>query len=240
MKHLWTGLLLLTGVFLISNVDAAEKSWTDEAELSFVSTNGNSKVTTLSAKNLLKVPFSESFSGSWKLQGLYGKNDGVKNAEAYMTELRGDYAQSKRLYYFASAGWFQNKFSGIDNRYVYGLGTGYKVLDGPKNFLLGEAGLTFTQEEDTAGNDNEYPGGRLFAQYAYVFNDANKFTQSVEYLPDFDESDNWLLNSETALVSAMSTHFSMKTAYLVKYDNQPVAGLAKTDSIVSIALVANF
>jgi putative salt-induced outer membrane protein YdiY len=32
----------------------------------------------------------------------------------------------------------------------------------------------------------------------------------------------------------------MKTAYLVKYDNQPVAGLAKTDSIISIALVANF
>lgn len=240
MKHLRTGLLLLVGFFLISNVDASEKSWNDEAELSLVSTNGNSKVTTLSAKNLLKVPFSERVSGSWKLQGLYGKTDGVKNAEAYMTEFRGDYAQTNRLYYFASAGWFQDKFSGIDSRYVYGLGSGYKFLDGPKNFLLGEAGLTFTQEEDTAGIDNEYLGGRLFAQYAYLFNEANKFTQSIEYLPDFDDSENWLLNSETALVAALNSNFSMKTAYLVKYDNQPVAGLTKTDSILSVALVANF
>lgn len=240
MKHLCTGLLLLAGFFLTSTVDAAEKTWTDEAELSFVSTNGNSKVTTLSAKNLLKVPFSENFSGSWKLQGLYGKNDGVKNAETYMTEFRGDYAQTSRLYYFASAGWFQDKFSGIDSRYVYGLGSGYKFLDGPKSFLLGEAGLTFTQEEDTAGNDNEYLGGRLFAQYAYLFNDTNKFTQSIEYLPDFDDSKNWLFNSETALVSALNSNFSMKTAYLVKYDNQPVTGLTKTDSIISVALVANF
>ena len=145
MRHFCSGLLLLAGVFLIANVEAAEKNWSDEAELSFVSTNGNSKVTTLSAKNLLKVPFSVKFSGSWKLQGLYGKTDGVKNAEAYMTELRGDYAPSSRLYYFASAGWFQDEFSGIDRRFVYGLGGGYKFLDGPKNFLVGEAGLTFTQ-----------------------------------------------------------------------------------------------
>jgi putative salt-induced outer membrane protein YdiY len=32
----------------------------------------------------------------------------------------------------------------------------------------------------------------------------------------------------------------MKTSYLVKYDNEPVPGLTKTDSILSVALVANF
>ena len=48
------------------------------------------------------------------------------------------------------------------------------------------------------------------------------------------------MNSETALVSALSTNFSMKTAYLVKYDHQPVADLAKTDTILSVALVVNF
>lgn len=239
MRSLYTGLILLAGIFLISPVNAAEK-WSDEAEVSVVSTNGNSKVTTLAAKNLLKVPLSEKISGSWKLQGLYGKNNGVKNAEAYMTELRGDYAQTSRLYYFASAGWFQDKFSNIDSRYVYGLGSGYKLIDGPKHFLLGEAGLTYTMEEDTAGIDSEYLGGRLFAQYAYHINEANKFTQSVEYLPDFEDSKNWMLNSETALVAALNSNFSMKTAYLLKYDNQPGTGVTKTDTILSVALVANF
>lgn len=240
MNHWRVALLLLTGFLLAGNVVAAEKGWSDEAELSFVNTGGNSKVTTLAAKNLLKVPISESFSGTWKLWGLYGKSDGIKNAESYATELRGDYAQTSRLFYYASAGWLQDIFSDIDNRYIYGLGVGFNLLDGPKNFLTGEAGVTYTFEKYTSGGDNDYIGGRLFGQYAYQFNDVNKFTQSVEYLPDFDDSENWLLNSETALVAALNSNFSMKTAYLVKYDNKTRPGVTKTDTIVSVALVANF
>lgn len=240
MNWMNTGLVLFLGFLLVGQAAAAEKKWSDEAELSYVSTGGNTKVTTLAAKNLLKIPFSERFSGSWKLQALYGKSDGVKNAEAYSTELRGDYAHTARLYSFATAGWLQDEFSGIDQRFVYGLGSGYKFLDGPKHFLIGEAGLTYTMEDYTDGTDSQYPGGRLFGQYDYKFSDANKFTQSLEFLPDFDDTQNWLLNSETALTAALNKTFSMKTSYLVKYDNEPVPGLTKTDSILSVALVANF
>lgn len=233
-------LLLLLPFILATSAVAAEKRWSDEAEVSVVSSNGNSKVTTLAARNLLRFPFSERFSGSWKLQGLYGENDGIKNAESYAMELRGDYAQSERLFYFASASWLQDEFAGIDVRDTYGLGIGYKFLDGPTNFLVGEAGLIYTTEENTDGTDSDYPGGRLFARYDYKFNDANKFTQSVEFLPDFDEEKNWLLNSETALVAALNSTFSMKTSYLVKYDHQPLPGLTRSDTLFGVALVANF
>lgn len=240
MKYLGTGLLLLVFLFLTGTVATAENNWSDEAELSFVDTGGNTEVTTLAAKNLLKIPFSERFFGSWKLQALYGKSDGIKNAESYSTELRGDYAWTARVYHFVSAGWLQDEFSGIDNRYIYGVGSGYKLLDGPKHLLIGEAGLTYTAEDHTDGSNSDYLGGRLFGQYDYKFTDANKFTQSVEFFPDFDDTKNWLLNSETALIAALNSHFSMKTSFLLKYDNQPTQGLDKTDRIVSVALVANF
>ena len=46
---------------------AEEKKWSEEAELSLVDTGGNTQVTTLSAKNLLKYRFTNKLQGAWKL-----------------------------------------------------------------------------------------------------------------------------------------------------------------------------
>jgi len=240
MRVLLGTLMILMITLSTVNVLAEEKTWKDEAELSFVDASGNTKVTTLAAKNALKVAFTERVTGTWKLQALYGKTDGEKTAENYMTELRGDYAQTARLYYLATVGWLQDKFAGTDSRYTIGLGSGYKFLDGPKHFLAAEAGLTYTMDDYTDGTSENYPGGRLFGQYDYAFSEKTKFTQTLEYLPDFKDSENWLLNSETALIAGLNSVLSMKTGYQVKYDNQPVPGADYTDKILAVTLVVNF
>lgn len=216
------------------------REWHDEAELSFVDTSGNTDVTTLSAKNTLKYPLSPRLAGTWKLGALYGRSEGVRNAESYATELRGDYSFTKRAYSFANAGWIKDRFAGIDARYYVGAGAGYNLLAGPKQFLAGEAGLTVTREENTDGADRDFLGGRLYAKYEYRFTEKNRFSQSLEGLLDFDESDNWNVNSETALVSAMNSFLLLKASYTVKYDNDPVPGLKETDTVLAVALVVSF
>ena len=57
---------------------------------------------------------------------------------------------------------------------------------------------------------------------------------------DFNEFDNWNLNSETALQSALNSWLSLKASYVIKYDNDPIAGVKKEDRILGVALVANF
>ena len=52
--------------------------------------------------------------------------------------------------------------------------------------------------------------------------------------------DNWNLNSETALISALNNWLSLKASYVIKYDNDPVDALKKADKILGVALVANF
>ena len=236
--------LLMSTLLLLATVSAAsaaeEKIWKDEAEFSFVDTGGNTDVTTLSAKNTLTVPLAERTTGTWKLGALYGKSSGTKTAESYFTEIRVDHAYTERLYSFGYGGWLKDRFSGIDQRFYLGAGGGYKLYTGPKHFLLGEAGLSYTAEEYTDNSDNEFLGGRLFGKYEYRFNEKNRFTQSLEWLLDFSEFDNWNLNSETAVISALSDWLSLKASYLVKYDNEPVGSLKKTDRILGITLVVNF
>jgi putative salt-induced outer membrane protein len=213
-------LLFMIGILVggtLAVAQAEEPRWHDEAELTYVDTSGNTDVTTL-----------------------YGKSEGVKNAESYFTEIRLDHSYTERLYSFGYGGWQKDKFAGIDARYTMGAGGGYKFFAGPKHFLLGEAGLTYTREEYTDNTDNDFPGGRLYGKYEYRFTEKNKFTQSLEWLLDFSEFDNWNLNSETALLSALNSWLSLKASYLIKYDNDPIAGVEKTDRMLGMALVMNF
>src|SRR3990172_13020409 len=50
---------------------------------------------------------------------------------------------------------------------------------------------------------------------------------------------NYNINSETALISAISTFLSMKGSYVIRYDHQPAAGTKETDTILGITLVMN-
>lgn len=221
--------------------NATVKNWSDEAELSYVETSGNSDVKTLSAKNLLKYKFTDRLSGSWKLAALRGEAAGALTAERYLTELRGEYVITTRTYAFVTAGWAKDEFAGIASSASLGPGVGYKFLTGPVHLLLGEAGLVYVAEHYTNNTQSTRVDGRLFGSYVYAFTDKNKFLQTLEYLHDFDDSENYRFNSETALVTTLTGVFSIKISYTVRYDHLPIPSiLNQTDTVLAVALLANF
>jgi putative salt-induced outer membrane protein len=224
----------------IESVLAETKAWSDVAELSFVKTGGNTDVQNLLVNNAFKYLFSSRVTGSWNFHILNGETDNTRTAERYDTELRLDYKNSDLFYSFGNVIWLQDKFSGIDPREYYGVGEGYRILNGPTHTLLTEAGLNYTTERFTDGTSRDYMGGRLFGKYIYAFTDKNNFSQLVEYIPDFKEQTNYFVNSETAVVSALNGYLSLKASYVVKYNNEPPLGKKNTDTITSTTLVVNF
>lgn len=218
-----------------------EKAWKDQAEFSYVDMTGNTETTSLAGKNLLAYRFTPRATVSWKVGALYSEDGGETTAESYSTELRLDWMRTARTYYYALGGWNKDRFAGIDRRYYAGGGAGRKFLDGPKHFLAGEAGLNYTREEYIDGSDSGFLTGRAFGKYEYAFTEKNRFLQSLEFLYDFSDSAHYRLNSETAVVSALTDVFSLKAGYNVRYDHRPVpADLEHTDTMMSVALVANF
>jgi putative salt-induced outer membrane protein len=221
--------------------EKSEKALSDEGEVSYVQTDGNTKVSTLSAKNQLKYQFNERLLGTWKAGATSAETSNVKTAESYNTDLKLDYQNTRRLYSFVNAGWEQNKFAGVDEHTYGGAGVGYKFLVGPANFLVGELGVQYVTEKYTDTTKDDHAGGRAFAKYEYAFTEKNKFTQSLEYLNNFDDSEKYNVNSETAVISAINGNFSLKAAYVVNYTNAPVPEtLKKKDSTSTVALVVNY
>jgi len=199
-------------------------------------------VSTFSVKNIVKYKFSEKFEGNWKASALNSKSEGIKSAENYASELRGDYLFSEHVYAGIAVGWFKDKFAGIDMRYYAGPVAGYKVFIGPKHFLKTEAGLDYVTEEYTNNTESDFLRGRAFGAYEFHFTELNKFSQSLEYLYDFDNTNNYNINSVSAMVTVLSQNFSLKTSYEVKYDNEPIGARLnkKTDTLLAVSLLVNF
>jgi putative salt-induced outer membrane protein len=221
------------------------KTWKDEAELSYIQTGGNTAITSLSAKNLLTYQATERIKLDWSVLALFAETevDGntEKTAERYATELRLEYALTERFYTAAYGGWLRDKFSGIEDQYYVGPAVGYKFFIGPKHFLSAETGVDYVKEDYTDNTDDDYMRGRVLGKYAFALTEKTRFSQSLEYLHDFDNSDNYNVNSETALTTALSDKLSLKTSYIVKYDNEPIPEeLEETDTILAVTIIVNF
>jgi putative salt-induced outer membrane protein len=256
MKNLLPMILCSLVVALSSPVQAeeaeAKKKWTNEAELSFVNTSGNSETSTFAAKNLLKIKYTEKLEGEWDIAALKSQSTDKTTdrneltAERYSTNLRLSYLFTERFYSGLGTGWSRDEFAGLQNRYYAGAFVGYKFLTGPKHLLKGELGLNYADEDYTTKKeaknfkDKDFVEGRAFGLYEYALTEKTKFSQSVEYLYDFDDRQNYKVTSLSALTVAISDVFSIKPSYEVRYVNQVSADIKTTDRIWTVALVANF
>jgi putative salt-induced outer membrane protein len=218
-----------------------EKRWSDNAELSYVETGGNTQVKTMSLKNLLKARNSEAVTTSWKVAMLRGEDSGVLTAEQYRTEIRVDDQFKERWHGYGTAGWAKDEFAGIESDIYVGPGVGYKFLTGPRHTLVGETGIQYTNEQYTDNTDSRRFDGRLFASYTFAFADKNDFVQTIEFLDDLGELENYRVNTETALVTTLTRQLSFKVSYTIRYNNMPIPDtLDTTDTTLSTALLASF
>lgn len=240
MKNRWIWLVLVLSL-CAAPLHAEDKTVKNEAELSYVDTSGNTETTTLKAKNTLTWAATEKLNVLWLISALYGESDDVRNAEQYATELRADYLLTEHFYSSLLAGWLQDKFAGIENKYYVGPACGYIFLNGPKHFFKSEVGVNYVDEEYIDDTTEDFFQGNALAQYEYAFTEKNKFTQTVKYAVDLEDGEEYQANSETALVCSLTDMVSLKTAYEVKYVNHPVPrSLDRTDTIFSTTLIINY
>lgn len=241
MKKHFFWLVLVVAVGVISPVFAEEKAIKNEAELSYIDTSGNTETTTLKARNTLTWNAAENFKVLWLVSALYGESDDVKNAEQYATELRADYLFTERFYSSLIAGWLQDEFAGIEDKYYVGPACGYIFLNGPHHFLKTEAGVRYVDENYIDDTSEDFFQGNALGKYEYAFSEKNKFSQTVGYSIDLEDKDAYQIDSVTAIVCSLTDTVSLKTAYEVKYVNHPVPStLDRTDTIFSTSLIINY
>lgn len=237
MRALLTGaaaLLLLTTPLL-----AQDKPTTFTTDLGFVNAAGNASVTTFNLGEVLT-----HVSGAWKLRqsvaALYGKTEGEKSAEQFQAGVRADYSLSPRVALYGRAGWDRNQFAGINRRFEEGVGLAVKLVAMERDALSVEAGLGATQQLNTSDESSNYLAGRAAALYRHTLKEKAFVQQALEFIPNFDVSDDYRIFSESMLVAPLSSAIALKVAYVVRLDNLPEPGFKKTDRILTTGVQLNW
>lgn len=217
----------------------AEDGLKNESELGVIVASGNSKIQAMNAKQSSIYGFSGNV-----LKGTAGylrsKTNGVENANAWNLGLRYERALTESFNIFVAQSVDGDKFQKIRQRYNTDVGGKYSLVKTDDLAWFAEAGYRYTKENRTDDRRN-YSSLRAYTEAEKKWSATVSTKYWLEYLPNLSESDDYQLNTELSLNAALSSIFSVKTAYLVKFDNEPATGVSyKSDRLFTTALVAKF
>ncbi len=209
------------------------------ADLGFVNAAGNTSVTSINLGEQLSHT-----SGAWTLVQdfamLYGRTDGEKSAEQFRAGGRADYALSARLAVYGRAGWDRNQFAGINRRFEEGVGLAFKVVEAPRTEFAVEGGLGATQQVNTSEESTNFLTGRAAGRFRQLLSEKAFVQQLLEFVPSFDQSEDYRILSETSLVAPLSSAIALKVSYVVRFDNLPEPGFRKSDRVLTTGIQLNW
>jgi putative salt-induced outer membrane protein len=217
--------------------------WFGRAELSFLSTSGNTDTSSFGSSlelNYNPKPWLFTLKGA----GLKSATDGVTTAESFAASFRATRDLNEHIDVFGNAGWLRNRFSGINNIYNFDAGAGYKLLTGPDHFLRGEAAVGYSSEQDILLGVivpyRNYANARAGLGYKWQFTTTAAVTNDFNFLVDLSDTANWFMTDRAAITAAISKIFALQASWTLLYRNQPVPGFHNTDTATAVGLVAKF
>ena len=219
--------------------DTPPPRWERKAELSLVQTGGNTETQTLG------LGASAIFRpGRWTTEArtafVRSETSDIETARSFIADLRESFALTPRVELFGRYGYVADPFAGIDHRSTVDGGAGYRLLAGPVHTLRADAGLGYTTESRTVGEDVSFALANFGAAYRWQISTAADLTNSAILTASLEEGDAWRFVNAFALTAAVSRIFSLKLSHDLKFNNAPVPGFEKADRLTSVAIVATF
>ncbi|HEX4922963.1 MAG TPA: DUF481 domain-containing protein [Bdellovibrionales bacterium] len=238
---------ILAAIMVFASLSAvAEERFKNESELGVSVVSGNANTESYSLKQLS----SYDLDGLNKLhaQGRYnqGRTSGVETARAWGAALKYERALSDLWSAFLSQTAESDVYANYVQRNSTDLGAKYYFTKNDKLEHFAEAGYRYqytqyvVQAADVEPADNAV---RLYTEASYKLSPSASAKLWVEYIPSMKDREVYLLNAEPSVSAILSETFSLKTSYLVKYQNpsKSTRTLASyTDTTFLTSIVAKF
>lgn len=227
------GMLTLLAITPLNAQDAAAEveepaGWETSGALGFTLTQGNADtvLATASVLGLKKWEMNELSAG---LNASYGEvetvqNNGTARGTAQYNRLIGE----KGNYLYIKADLFHDTIADVDYRLSLSPGYGYYFINNDRTKLSAEIGPGYIYEKLGSGTDS-YATLRIAERFEYKISDRARFWQSVEWLPQVDDFENFLLVAEIGVESDLTEKMSLRVSLQDNFDNQPAPGRESND-----------
>lgn len=231
--------LLMIGMPTALAAQEPPPTWSGQAELSLVSTSGNTDTRTLGAGAEI-----EYAPGRWsalaKVTFIESEADDEVNARSFTALLQASRRVSARLQVYGKAGYLKDTFAGIDDRFSSEGGLGYDLFTQAPHSLGTQLGFGFTREVRLLSESLSLATGNAAIQYRWTLSETSALTDETSFTADLGNASDWRFTNDVALIAGLNAIFSLKLSQKLSYLNDPVPGFRKRDIVVSAAFVANF
>lgn len=198
----------------------APKPYSFTGDVGYVAVSGNQQLTTFSLGD--KATYTRGrFLFTQQFNAVYSEAQGTATAEFYRVLARTDYALGGPFTVYGTLTWDRNRFAGIANKYEQQAGLAWKAVANATDNLSIEAGGGLIQQDNLDRSSLSFGSARTAGTWKHQFSARAYFQQYAEYLLNLQNTGDYRLNSESALVAPINSVLSIKLSYLVRYQSLP-------------------
>ncbi len=211
----------------VITVPSNKPAWESSVSFGLTLTSGNSD--TLLATSSFRTHRNSS-TNEWilGLEGSYGENNSVENNETLHGFAQYNHLFSGPWYGYARADALHDGIADVVYRFTFSPGAGYYFVKNKQTSLAGEFGPAVMYEK-LDDEYHTYPTLRLAERFEYKMDERTRFWQNVEFLPQVDRPDNFLVNAEVGAEAALTKRLSLRTVVQDNFANNPAPGRKDND-----------
>jgi putative salt-induced outer membrane protein YdiY len=212
--------------------------WETAAAVGATVTRGNSDTLLLTA-NILSARKWDRNEMRLGADGTYGETEDVKNTESLHGFAQYNRLFTERIYGYLRFDALHDAIADVDYRLTLSPGVGYYFIKTAQTTLSGEVGPGFVYEKQ--GNDETgYVTLRIAERFEHKLNERVRIWQSIEFLPQVDNFDNFLINAEIGVDTGLTEKLFLSVFAVDTYDNEPAPGRDQNDLKLVAALKYKF
>lgn len=160
--------------------------------------------------------------------GSYGENNDVKDNEAVKGYAQWNHLFTERFYSYVRLDALHDAIADVEYRVTLSPGVGYYFIKNEATRLSGEVGpgVVFEKQGPT---EKQYFTARVAERLEHKFSEKAKIWESVEFLPQVDNLDNYIINAEIGAEAALTKKLSLRVVAQDTYDSEPAPGRKQND-----------
>jgi putative salt-induced outer membrane protein YdiY len=223
--------------------DAPNTNWNGNVAFGLSLARGNANTFLMNASALAQRAWEQNIL-TFNADGQYGLNNwGQTNQTQSANSIHGsaDYKRlfTERFYGDLNIDGTHDDLAAIRYRLIVGPAAGYFFIKSDTTKVNLEAGPSFIDER--LGHDNKsYVTLRLTERAEHALTKTSKIWEQVDYLPQVDDFDNYLVNSEIGAEAALNTRLSLRIVGKDMFNSMPAAGRKENDITLVTSLVFKY
>ena len=202
-------------------------AWSGTMAAGLTLTSGNSE-SVLATTTVNVRHYNPTNEWNFGADGAYGENQRVENTEILHGFIQFNHQYNAQWYGYARGDGLHDGIADVDYRVTVSPGAGYYFMKSKRTMLAGETGPCAVSER--LDDESEYyMSARVAERFEHKIDDHTRLWDNLELLPQVDRPDNFLVNLELGVESALTKKISLRTVLQDNFANEPAPGHKDND-----------